>query len=178
MAYYSDVEDNIVARLAPLAGRGFVVQEFPDTEAARRRQSGKATITVAYNNSYYGDSNSPGRPALMTLGAMSGQEEFAEFMVTFVAARLRTQRGIYEAMDLAERLLLGWEPGSKSKKITFIKKQFVEHEDGRYVFALTLLTSRLVVEAKSETGQPGGLTPGDAPAEPPLFKEGETRITC
>jgi hypothetical protein len=177
MTRYDEIEDGFVNRLAVLRTYEWEVQAFPDNKARFELQAGKPRITVAYNNSYYGDSNSPGRPAILSMGGTMAQEQFVEIVVAIESKSLRGPRGVYQGYEYIRTLLLGWSPSPEFRKASFLREEFEEHDAGRFKFSLVVLTSRLVIESQTEIG-PGGLNPEDDPETPPLFLEGSADITC
>lgn len=173
--FRDQVEDACVERLSPLALEGFVVRPMPDTGKELSRPSEKGRVTIAFARSYNGDSNSPGRPAMKTMG-LAGQEQFVEFSCFIESPRLRGTSGVYYALEKCTTLLIGWQPLHGWTEISFMDEKFEDHNNGVFSFNLTFLTARYIVPAVTPDNNVGGLTPGDYPDTPPLFSEGCTNL--
>lgn len=153
---YDRLEDTLVERLAPLRVRGIDVQAQPDTEVAAKRAAGvKTRVTVSFGSANYGDGADNTKPPQMLAGA-TAQRELCDVIVAFEAQRLRGTSGIYEAVRLAQILLLGYRvPGWN--KLTFRRFQYVSADNGLFTFHLTVHTDRFVMEATDPHGTPIGL---------------------
>lgn len=174
---YDRLEDALVVRLNDLNGLGYSVSVFPELETEQQRAVGfTPRITVAYAGSNYGDRGEAQTPLTRTLGATS-QMEHVSMIVSFEGQRLRGNSGLYEAVRLATKLLLGFQLRGWTR-LTFRTNEFQRHVDGVYTFYLTVSCSRALAQAVTELGQTLDVSgqPTDAPY--PNLVEVETVTTC
>lgn len=108
---YEQLEDDIVARLAPLATLLVDLEAMPESEAEFSEVFDKSRITVMYQNSDYGGSTSGYVPS-MALATVQ-VDEYAEVHVVLRARTLRgsgSDLGIYEMLERTARLLTSYRP--------------------------------------------------------------------
>lgn len=171
---YDRLEDHIVERLAGLQQLGFKVQHLPETEKELNRPAGHyARVTVAYGGSNFGDGSDTRNPNVLTTGVVS-QHEYCDLVIAFEGQRLRTNRGLYEAVRQARKMLLGHHVPGWSK-IFFKTLQFEKHMDGMFVFHLTISCYRTVIESVNELGQQLDIS-GNTETAYPNFTEGKANL--
>lgn len=111
-------EDDIVARLAPLAVNGVQVIPMPESVAAFQRDFEEARITVAFNDLTSPDTLSTSK--IVQLGMLS-------FMVVIQANKLRGETGVYKLYDRTSKLMAGFQPTNceqlKSKSFHLISDE-------------------------------------------------------
>ena len=176
---YDRLEDELVGRLNALTALGYDVRALPDKESELQRPSGyNPRITVAYSGSDFGDLAENKNPVATATGAMA-QAEYCSLDIVFECQQLRTNRGYYEAARLAMKLLLGYKPIGWSKLFfrTNNLKDY-KHEDGIFVFHLTVSCYRMIIEATDEYGTPLNLDGTTGLPDDPLLVEANFTIEC
>ena len=160
MMSITEIEGAIVDRLAPLSALGYRVSISPDTQSAAERRTRGTIVYVALKRTYFGSTNSPGRPEVLQLGAGIAQEEFIELDVYVESPKLHTEKGLYDVLTKVQRQLFGWRPPFSSAPILLLDVTLDKLEEGYFSFTLTILASRLIVaNVDPETGEIASLNP-------------------
>jgi hypothetical protein len=143
---YSDIEAEIVTRLAPLAGAQFDVVQQAQNEAEFQKPFVNGRVTVAYNSS---KSDKP-----QSTGYIS-QHEVANFEIVVQCRKLRdnqaTMNGAHQIMEFIKKRLIGFQP-SRSSKMWHVETAWGERnaEDALFAYSMVFATTLVVVEDYEE----------------------------
>lgn len=153
---YDDLEDDIVARLAPLLDDDIEVEHIPDNEDDYSRPFENPRVTVAYKGSTFSDEVARGVPRTLSTNE-TVQTEFAEVHVLVRSRKLRGDDGVYAVTEKVKQRLFGFMPEDWSR---LHPKQYdlVENADGVFLCDLTFVCSALAVQHE----------PDDTTEYPPL----------
>lgn len=141
---YADLEDAIVARLAPLLADDIEVEHIPDNEDDYSRPFENPRVTVAYKGSSFSDEVVRGVPRTLNTNE-TVQTEYAEIHVLVRSRLLRGETGVYAVTEEVKKLLFGFMPTDWSR---LHPKQYdlVENADGVFLCDLTFVCSALAVQ--------------------------------
>lgn len=170
------LEEAYALRLGALLDFGYEVQVMPEIRPEQSRPGPNSRITVGYSSSRFGDKTSPGRPEILSMG-VPHEEEFLEFALTIESNRLRGVDGVYAALELCRRLLLGFEPIPGYRRTTFMRIEYVNYADNWFGFDCIISTSTHVVPAVTPESEMGAIFEDEAPTPEYTFLEGRVVAT-
>lgn len=154
MMLYSDLEDDIVTRLA--LGSGVTVRPQPENETEANVQAFNPIVTVSYQHSEFSGSLTRGLPEMFSTDE-SAQQEFAEIHVVIQSRLLRGTNGVYDLMNKIRKKLHGYKPGVWGRMFMKIF-DYLSNEDGVWTYDLVFVTKRPVVQEYTDDhgeSQPG-----------------------
>ncbi|MFO0387566.1 MAG: Gp37 family protein [Flavobacteriales bacterium] len=140
---YEQIENDVVARLAPLADAGIVIK-LPEFQKEFEKQIDRYKITVAYKGSKFEDVHTTAHVA---------QFEDVMIDVTIESRKLRGPGGVYPLMAAVRNLLLGFEPTDCSR-MTLKESSFTDLETNTWSYSFTFVTRGMVVEVDPEENDP------------------------
>lgn len=139
---YAELEDLIVERLSPLVSPTLEVVPMPDTQEQFMRAVKHVRLTVAANESLFGDHKS---------ASIITQEEKINPVVYIQSNRLRTNTGVYNAIAAVKLLLLGWQPEGYDKlALSSCKLSERPYENNIWTYALEFKTECYAIENAEE----------------------------
>jgi len=142
---YTSIENDIVARLAPLVTAGYEVEAMPDNEAANRPPRQRGRVTVQVGMSKFGEHRS-------TTAAVV-QEEDIYVDIILRSRTLRAVGGIYDICELSRRLLIGFTPQNCRLPLSGVDFGGInpaELQDSIWTYSLRLRTQTISVGAADE----------------------------
>ncbi len=137
---YTSIENDIVARLAPLVTAGYQVEAMPDRESDNIGVGHKGRVTVQVTMAKYGDHRST-PPAVV-------QEEDIYVDIILRARTLRALGGIYDLSELCRGLLIGFAPDNCRLPLSGIDFGSIapaEYEGSVHMYSLRLKTQTISV---------------------------------
>jgi hypothetical protein len=137
---YTSIENDIVARLAPLVTAGYQVEAMPDREADNIGIGHKGRITVQVSMVKFGDHQST-PPAVV-------QEEDIYIDIIIRARALRASGGIYHLCELCRVLLLAYVPNNCRIPLSGVDFGPIapeEYDKGVHMYSLRLKTQSMSV---------------------------------
>jgi hypothetical protein len=146
---YTGIEDDIVARLAPLVTAGYEVEAMPNNEAANIPPKQRGRVTVQVGMSKFGEHRS--------ITAAVVQEEDIYVDIILRARTLRATGGIYDLCELSRRLLIGFTPDNCRLPLSGVDFGGIspaELQDSLWTYALRLKTQTISVGAADEDVTP------------------------
>ena len=142
---YSQIEQEIVTRLADLATANIDVVALPEFQEDFKRPFQNARVTVAYKSSEFGEVKNAFHIV---------QDEKLQFELIIVCRKLRGASGLHSVTEMVKRKLLGFDPTDCSK-MRLIKNGFTDYqtESALWAYSMIFETSyRLVEDGDFETG--------------------------
>ena len=135
---YTDIEDEIVARLTTLLPVGYVAIPMPEKESQFNVGKDKVLILVAYADSSFGNTESID---------IINQSETVTVLCNIKSPRLRGPFSINEALLLLKIALIGFQPANLSK-LSAGKIEFDERnsQDNYFSYNFTLTGKKRNVE--------------------------------
>lgn len=133
---YETLEGYIVARLAAFLQSNAEIIPLPEMDPDVKLPSIKGKITVAYNGSDYEGSET---------SDFVVQPEKISFQVIVQSRKLRGNTGVYTLLSGIQTAILGWKT-PVTDKIQFGQAKYVAHENGVWVYSLTLSTMSVAIE--------------------------------
>lgn len=143
---FASIENDIVARLAPLTTIGYQVEAMPDNEGANTPAAKRGRITVQVEMSKFSDHRS------LSGAVVQDEDVFVDIIIR--SRTLRTSGGIYDIKDLSQKLLLGYTPTdckTKLRGVDFGGITPAEFRDGVWTYALRMATTAVAVEDTTES---------------------------
>ena len=137
---YTSIENDIVARLAPLVTAGYQVEAMPDRESDNIGVGHKGRVTVQVTMAKYGEHRST-PPAVV-------QEEDVYVDIILRARTLRALGGIYDLSELCRGLLIGFAPDNCRLPLSGIDFGSIapaEYEGSVHMYSLRLKTQTISV---------------------------------
>lgn len=142
---YSQIEQEIVVRLADLATANIDVLQLPEVQAEYERPFQNARVTVAYKSSEFGDIKNAHHIV---------QDEKLQFELIIVCRKLRGAAGLHSVTEMVKRSLLGFMPTDCSK-MRLAKNGFTDFQAESALWAYSMIfetTYRLVEAGEFELG--------------------------
>lgn len=142
---YSQIEQEIVVRLADLATANIDVLQLPEVQAEYERPFQNARVTVAYKSSEFGDIKNANHIV---------QDEKLQFELIIVCRKLRGAAGLHSVTEMVKRSLLGFMPTDCSK-MRLTKNGFTDFQAESALWAYSMIfetTYRLVEAGEFELG--------------------------
>jgi len=142
---YSELEDDIVARLAPIVTAGHEVEYMPSKPSDNKgmQHNGRITVFAGKSKGNIDDIHS--------LTNDSIQDEFISVQVIIRAKRLRTDGGrigCYELADLAKKLLIGYKPDNCVLPLKMVGFEPIDPDgmnDNVFSFVLDMITKTVAI---------------------------------
>jgi hypothetical protein len=137
---YTSIENDIVARLAPLVTAGYQVEAMPDRESDNIGVGHKGRVTVQVTMAKYGEHRST-PPAVV-------QEEDVYVDIILRARTLRALGGIYDLCELCRGLLIGFAPDNCRLPLSGVDFGSIapaEYEGSVHMYSLRLKTQTISV---------------------------------
>lgn len=137
-----DIEDGIVALLAPLVAAGFEVAALPET----KNGIDAATVAPKLWATYRESTTDADQPPLAGLGDNVAQREILHYDITVLARGRRNDRGTYAVMNAARRLLIGQVPAPGADRLMFTGQRIEEFEAaGTWRYSLSVSCTTILV---------------------------------
>ena len=139
---YTDIEDDIVARLTSLLPAGYNVIAMPEKENQYNIGKDKVLILIAFADSSFADT---------TAMDIITQMESVSVMCNIKSSRLRGTFSINEALQLLKVALIGFRPRNLSK-LSATKIEFDDRSvaDNYFSYNFNLSGKKLNVEVQEE----------------------------
>lgn len=137
---YTSIENDIVARLAPLVTAGYQVEAMPDRESDNIGVGHKGRVTVQVTMAKYGEHRST-PPAVV-------QEEDVYVDIILRARTLRALGGIYDLCELCRGLLIGFAPDNCRLPLSGVDFGSIapaEYDSSVHMYSLRLKTQTISV---------------------------------
>ena len=142
---YELLEDDVVARIAPLTVAGvLIVQAMPDNDADYEKATVENRVTVIYKSSEYSPEVVRGLPTMLSTD-IAAQHEFADVEIILRGRLLRGENGLHRLAKKIMQSVLGFAPQHWGR-LYFKNYGYVEHKDGIWIYALTVTTKGIVVQ--------------------------------
>lgn len=130
---YSDIEDDIVARLAPIAASNYMVIAMPNNNAANVKPQHRGAVVVQASMGEFKDQQSTSAASVM--------DEWVYIDLILRAKHLRGTGGIYDLSNLCKALLIGWTPPNAFRPMVGVDFSGInpaELRDGLWTYSLRL----------------------------------------
>lgn len=151
MTPYEQLENEIAARLQPLADDGVQVQVMPETtEEYAKPPLDKGSIIVAYIGSDFDTTD--GVPKIVSIDT-SSQEEYLRIELTLRSRKLRGTNGIHDIRDRAQARLLGYRP-SNYDKLKLRSFNFFAFTESVWAYKLIFWCKGFIAEVPDEVTEP------------------------
>lgn len=141
---YTELENDILARLAPLEDEGIEVEAMPETDEDYSEPFAKPRVSVSYQHSEFDDQPTRGLPSIMTTNEMA-QDEYAEVHIVIRSRLIRGGNGTHTVQRKVAELLYGYMPTNWGRM--FVKSyDYLGHRNGTWVYDMVMTTRRMVVQ--------------------------------
>jgi hypothetical protein len=157
LSRYEQIENAIIARLAPIKDDGAIVQATPQNQNEYERFFEKPGIVVAWKESSF--------EAPQSTNGVS-QWETMHFEIYIFQKQLRGNFNIYDLYNRVRLLLVGFRPATtegKFQKMWLVKFKPEQLDENMWVYCVTMATVGLVVEDATDDGYYGQQFPTFTP---------------
>jgi hypothetical protein len=136
---YEQLENDIIARIAPGLPPGVDVLALPEKQSDFTKAFKTGRITVAYKGSKFGKPESTNALA---------QRETLEFELIVQARLLRGSTGVYACLESIKELILGYKLSNTDKVYLTDQALIVTDEKSAdtFTFSMSVAAAKLVVE--------------------------------
>jgi hypothetical protein len=142
---YTSIENDIVARLAPLVSAGYEVEAMPDNDGSNIPAARKGRITVQVGMVKFLEHKS------ISSAVVQDEEIYVEIIVR--SRKLRATGGVYDLTELCRALLIGYTPTNCKVMLRGVDWGGItpsERFDGIWTYSLRLATQSVSVGSADE----------------------------
>ena len=142
---YTSIENDIVARLAPLVSAGYEVEAMPDNDGSNIPAARKGRITVQVGMVKFLEHKS------ISSAVVQDEEIYVEIIVR--SRKLRATGGVYDLTELCRALLIGYTPTNCKVMLRGVDWGGItpsERFDGIWTYSLRLATQSVSIGSADE----------------------------